>query len=249
MFRKRLRRWLPRSHAALEHPWLRRLVPALRHPRLWHVDRRGIASGVAVGLFFGILLPVGQIPSAALCAVLLRANLATAIASTFVTNPLTYVPVYATAYLLGCFLCGSDPAQLVGAEAGFEGLAFKFESLAVSLQTILDVAAPIFVGALVLASRAAMIAYFGIHGLRCRLVRRAWRRRIGRAPRLRSLYRHRVPLGVDSWRYFTKGSESLPLNCLARSQAAAASTLLSRTLRFYRQSDRRFAPLEGVACR
>ena len=57
--------------------------PILQHPRLWHVSRRGIALGVALGLFFGLLLPIAQIPMSAGVAVALRANVPAAVASTF----------------------------------------------------------------------------------------------------------------------------------------------------------------------
>jgi uncharacterized protein len=177
MFRKRLRRWLSRPDSALDHPWLRRLGPAMQHPRIWHVGRRSVASGVAVGLFFGILLPIGQVPSAAICAVLMRANLATAIAGTFVTNPLTYVPVYVAAYLLGCFLTGIDPALLVDAGAGFGGLWLQFESTESTARTLLSVMTPLFIGTLVLASATAAIAWLAVRGLWGHLVMRAWRRR------------------------------------------------------------------------
>jgi uncharacterized protein (DUF2062 family) len=177
MFRKRLRRWLPRPDAVLDHPWVLRLGPALQHPHLWHIGRRSVALGAAVGLFFGILLPIGQIPSAAVLAVALRANIATAIAGTFVTNAVTYVPVYLAAYVLGCFLTGQDPAQLVGLESGFAGVWESFESLASTSETLLSIVAPFFLGTLVLAILSAAAGYFGIQVIWSQLVRRARRRR------------------------------------------------------------------------
>ncbi len=48
--------------------------PVLHHPRLWHVNRRGIALGLSIGVFFGLLIPVAQILFAATAALLLRAN-------------------------------------------------------------------------------------------------------------------------------------------------------------------------------
>ncbi|TXC67466.1 DUF2062 domain-containing protein [Piscinibacter aquaticus] len=68
--------------------------PALHHPRLWHLNRRGVALGLALGLFFGLLIPIAQIPLAGGAAVLLRANVPMAVASTLVTNPVTFGPVY-----------------------------------------------------------------------------------------------------------------------------------------------------------
>ncbi|NJQ98977.1 MAG: DUF2062 domain-containing protein [Hydrococcus sp. CSU_1_8] len=51
--------------------------------------------------FFGFLLPIGQFLFAIGAAILLRGHLGIAAASTLVTNPLTFGPVYWLAYQLG----------------------------------------------------------------------------------------------------------------------------------------------------
>ena len=104
-----LRRLLPSQEVLRSNRWLRWIGPALHHPRLWHMSRRGIALGVALGLFFGLLIPIAQIPLAAGAAVALRANLPTAVASTLVTNPVTFGPVYYAAWRVGNAILG-EPA-------------------------------------------------------------------------------------------------------------------------------------------
>jgi uncharacterized protein len=95
---KRLRNWLPGAEAIRASRWLRWLGPALHHPRLWHVSRRGVALGMALGFFFGLLIPLAQIPLSAAAAVALRANVPAAVASTLVTNPVTFAPIYYAAW-------------------------------------------------------------------------------------------------------------------------------------------------------
>lgn len=99
-WRERVRAWVPSRAQISENRWLRWLSPWLRQPRLWRWSRRGVAMGVALGIFFGLLIPVAQIPLSVAAAVLLRANVAAAAVSTLVTNPLTFGPVYYAA--LGC---------------------------------------------------------------------------------------------------------------------------------------------------
>lgn len=99
-------RRLPGRREIVEHRWLGRLGPRLLHPRLWHVNRRGIALGLAIGVFFGLLIPVAQIPLSIVVAVLLRANVPTAITSTLVTNPVTFAPIYWAAYQVGALVLG-----------------------------------------------------------------------------------------------------------------------------------------------
>lgn len=109
---QRLRRLLPSREQVQNNRWLAWLGPRLLHPRLWHFSRRGVAIGVALGVFFGLLIPVAQIPFAAGMAVLLRANLPAAMGSTLVTNPVTFAPVYVLAHRLGAALLGEPDAPL-----------------------------------------------------------------------------------------------------------------------------------------
>ncbi len=97
----RLRTYIPTREKILQNRWLAYLHPFLAHPRLWHWSRRGVALGVALGVFFGLLIPIAQIPISAAAAILLRANIPAAAASTLVTNPITFGPVYYAAYHLG----------------------------------------------------------------------------------------------------------------------------------------------------
>ena len=105
---ERLRRLIPKREQLLRSRWLRWLGPYLHHPRLWHWSRRGVATGVALGIFFGLLVPVAQIPLSAAAAVILRANVPAAAASTLVTNPVTFGPIYYAAYQLGTWVTGQE---------------------------------------------------------------------------------------------------------------------------------------------
>jgi uncharacterized protein len=104
-----LSRLVPDRERIRQNRWLRWLGPRLMHPRLWHFSRRGVAVGVGVGVFFGLLIPIAQIPFAATLAVLMRANVPAAIGSTLVTNPVTFAPIYVIAYQVGSALLG-EPA-------------------------------------------------------------------------------------------------------------------------------------------
>lgn len=106
--KNRIKAWLPSPQSLHTNRWLRWMGPALSHTRLWHFSRKGIALGVALGIFFGLLLPVAQMPVSAAFAMLLRANLPMAVASTLVTNPVTFGPVYYGAYRLGKVVLGES---------------------------------------------------------------------------------------------------------------------------------------------
>jgi phosphate:Na+ symporter len=183
MLPERFRRFLPDPKTLREHPALRWLGPWLHHPRLWHVNRRGIALGLAIGVFFGLLIPVAQILFAAVAALLLRANIPAAVGSTLITNPITFAPVYYAAYHLGAWMLGT--ANVPVAEADLGNVAAKTSTgLALWMDRLATVGAPLAVGLLTLAVSLSVLIYFAVHWTwRLRIVR-AWQRRKGhRRPR------------------------------------------------------------------
>jgi uncharacterized protein (DUF2062 family) len=172
---ERFRRLLPTPEQVQANRWLRWLGPALHHPRLWHLSRRGIALGVALGLFFGLLVPIAQIPLSAGAAVLLRANVPCAIASTLVTNPVTFGPVYFAAWKVGGLVLGergAPPAlpKPVGAAApaadsGWQGLR----------ERVGGIGRPLLVGLVIFAVGGGLGAYLLVNWTwRARTL---WRRR------------------------------------------------------------------------
>ncbi len=81
--------------------WLRPIAHRLVHPSLWHMNRRSVSKALAIGLLSAFLVPIGQFVCAALLAIPTRANVPIAAAATLVSNPLTFPPIYFTAYRLG----------------------------------------------------------------------------------------------------------------------------------------------------
>src|SRR5512144_3362156 len=104
-----LRRWLPSPDDLRRRRILRGLGPLLDRPWLWAVNRHAVSRGMAIGLFFGVLLPIGQAIAAGALAVWVRANLPVAVAATFVSNPFTTPPIVAGAYYLGAATLGVEP--------------------------------------------------------------------------------------------------------------------------------------------
>lgn len=99
-------KYAPDRDALLRNRWLAPVASRLAPDAIWQFNRRSIARGLALGLFAGFLLPVGQIVLAALLATSARANVLIASAATLVTNPLTFPPIYYAAYRTGNYLIG-----------------------------------------------------------------------------------------------------------------------------------------------
>lgn len=173
------RRLVPTREQLLANRWLRWLVPHLHHAHLWHWSRRGVALGVALGVFFGLLVPIAQIPLSAAAAVVLRANIAAAAASTLVTNPVTFAPVYYAAYRVGAVLTGEAadgapaPALLPIVAAPAEDSAGRW------WESITAVGKPLALGLAIFATTAGLLSYSLISlAWRWRIVRKRQRRRL-----------------------------------------------------------------------
>lgn len=185
--KNRIKAWLPKPEALQNNRWLRWMGPVLNHPRLWHFSRKGIALGLALGIFFGLLIPVAQIPFAAALAVALRANVPMAVASTLVTNPVTFGPVYYGAYRLGKAVLGekaptdreieSELQAAQEAPAAIEGLGNRARHAFKQLSTV---GKPLVVGLAIVASLSGIVVYFLVSGIW--ILRTRWQR----SKRLRS---------------------------------------------------------------
>ena len=104
MPRRFLKRIMPDHDTMREHPHLRKFGQRLTEPRLWHLNRRSVAGGLALGVFVGFMPVLGQMFIAAALAIWLRVNLPIASMAVWITNPFTFAPIFFYAYKLGAWI-------------------------------------------------------------------------------------------------------------------------------------------------
>jgi uncharacterized protein (DUF2062 family) len=143
------------------------LRPLRRHLHGPRLDRQSVARGVAVGIFFGILIPVAQIVFAVAVAIFIRANVAVAAASTLISNPLTFPFVYYFAFRIGAFLIGHDidtpPVDVSVSEAAAAQsleVAKWYDTL---FHWMRSVGPPLAMGVLFLALTSALVSFLLVH--------------------------------------------------------------------------------------
>jgi len=154
-----VQRFIPTPDAIRNSRLLRWLGPRLHEPELWQLRRHAVARGIAIGVFFGFLIPIAQIPVAALLAFLLRANLWVTAVATLVTNPFTFAPMYYAAYRLGAWLLGAP--EVVGEAAMDPAAAGGFVAwLAFWWERLNGIGRPLVLGLSVLAVVAALVGYY-----------------------------------------------------------------------------------------
>lgn len=170
-----VRKWFkqisPDRDSLLANRWLRPLAHRLTHPEIWHFNRRNVARGVALGLFVGFILPIGQIVVAALLAASARGNLLVAAMATLITNPLTFPPIYYAAFRTGSFLLAPVLDGRSVATAGQQAQAGTM------LEMLTSASLPTLLGLVLFATVSAAAGFGAVH-LAWRLsLSRQWRRR------------------------------------------------------------------------
>ncbi|RRD57612.1 DUF2062 domain-containing protein [Comamonadaceae bacterium OH2545_COT-014] len=161
----RFRRLIPTREQLAQGRFTRWLAPWLGQRKLWHWSRRGVALGVAIGIFFGLLIPVAQIPLSAAAAIALRANIPAAMGSTLVSNPVTFAPIYYLAWRTGARLTGHQgqppPAALTPPHSSAPGDATAHEANAPASawQRVQALGKPLIVGLGLFAIAGGLLAY------------------------------------------------------------------------------------------
>ncbi|MDY6978720.1 MAG: DUF2062 domain-containing protein [Pseudomonadota bacterium] len=108
MPRKFIRKYMPDHDKIRNHVQLNRIFGTLLHdPNLLHLNRRSVSSAFAVGLFMAFVPVPFQMLLAAAAAIIVRCNLAIAVALVWLTNPVTMGPIFFFCYKVGTWFLGT----------------------------------------------------------------------------------------------------------------------------------------------
>jgi uncharacterized protein (DUF2062 family) len=178
MPRKFFRKFLPDHEAVKQNRYIAWFGPWLQHHNLWHLHRRSVAGGVAVGMFAGLIPgsnPV-QFTAAGLLAVIFRVNLPIAVFVTLYSNPFTVVPLYFVAFKLGQLALLQTGGSLPPLALDLEGKGLM-EWLPAALDWLVSAGKPLVIGLPLLAVSLAVAGYFLVNWTWQLRVRYEWRRR------------------------------------------------------------------------
>jgi len=104
MPKKPLSRYLPDAEKVRANPALRPVSYLLDRKEIWHLHRRSAAGAAFIGLFCAFVPIPAQMLLAAVLAVVFRCNLPMSVGLVWVSNPLTFPPLFYFAYRLGAWL-------------------------------------------------------------------------------------------------------------------------------------------------
>ena len=166
MPRRYLKRIMPDHKTMREHPHLQRFGQRLTEPKLWHLNRRSIAFGLALGLFVGFMPILGQMFVAAALAIMARVNLPIAVMAVWITNPITMGPIYFIAYQIG--------AAMLTLPVGEHAFTMSWEWFTHEFVAIWQ---PLLLGSFILGTAAAILGILFVRICWRVLVIRNWLKR------------------------------------------------------------------------
>jgi hypothetical protein len=149
-------------HLRLRFRLFRRQLQAFVIYHVLHADDppQRLALGIAVGVFVALTPTVGfQMALAVFFAWLLGANKVVGVPIVWITNPATMIPIYYYCYVVGRFILGYEPVRArwwrelaKPPEGWWEGLLFYW-------QRFTQIAVPLWVGCLLVATILGYISY------------------------------------------------------------------------------------------
>ncbi|MFN3986442.1 MAG: DUF2062 domain-containing protein [Rhodocyclaceae bacterium] len=155
-----IKRFIPTREAIVRSRLLRWLGPRIHDPLLWHINRNSVARGVSIGVFFGLMVPVAQIPAAAVVALAVRANLWVAAIATLISNPFTYGPIYFFAYRLGSQIL--PPSAASGVVVSDDHAVTTLQWIVNGVHWMTGIGRPLVLGMLIMAVVGAVVSYFSV---------------------------------------------------------------------------------------
>lgn len=105
--------------------------------------------------------------TAAISAILFRANLPISVALVWISNPLTMPPIFYFNYVIGTMILGQEADESIQFELSWDWL----------LNTLGDLWLPLYLGSAVVGLVLGLIAYFAIHIFWRHHVYQSWKSR------------------------------------------------------------------------
>lgn len=166
--RHRLQSRLPDKATLSEHALLRAFAHHLHEPCLWHFGRRTVSRSLGYGMAVAFVpLPIHMVLLLPI-ALLRRLNLPVMVATVWVNNPLTLVPMFYAAYRVGLFVLGIAPAN------GNGTFSFDWHHLASTLEGIW---LPLCVGCAICGTTIGIATRWLSDRIWRAAIRRRWRER------------------------------------------------------------------------
>jgi len=161
-FFRRLQRKLPKKHEIQKQANLNIFKAFWKRPELWAMNRNSIPTGIAAGIFSAFLPMPFEMVVAIFLGIVFGGNLIFATTLVWISNPLTWVPLWTPCYLLGAKILDLTPISLL-----------QIKTLELSIELAYHYVA-LWLGCLIVGTILAFSSYFLVRILWVRQVRSEW---------------------------------------------------------------------------
>lgn len=149
MPKKFIKKFMPDHRHVTENELIAKFGLNLKDPGIWHINRRSISGGVAVGLFCAMMPIPFQMVLAAFIAILFRVNIIIAVPIVWITNPFTMPAIFYSCYRIGLLILGIQTSGNFYFELSFSWLGNE----------LLQIWQPFLLGCFVVGGVCAFLGY------------------------------------------------------------------------------------------
>ena len=116
-------------------------------PNLWHINKKSVSRGFAIGAFCAFLPIPGQMILAAFLSITFAANIPISLVLTWITNPITFTPIFYFAYKIGKIIFDG-------------GITYDVDEKEIDiLSNIMHIWEPLLLGSIILSITGSIVAY------------------------------------------------------------------------------------------
>lgn len=147
MIKNVIKRFFPKLDTVKEEKILKIFGPAVLQPNLWHINKKSVSRGFAIGAFCAFLPIPGQMILAAFLSITFAANIPISLVLTWITNPITFTPIFYFAYKIGKII--------------FDGrITYDVDEKEIDiLSNIMYIWEPLLLGSIILSITGSIVAY------------------------------------------------------------------------------------------
>jgi len=151
MIKNVIKRLFPKLDSVKEEKILKIFGPAVLQPNLWHINKKSVSRGFAIGAFCAFIpIPGVQMILAAFLSITFAANLPLSVILTWISNPFTYAPIIYFALKIGkIFIETGANYEIVEDDVGV-------------ISNLIHIWEPLVIGSLLLAVIGSLSSYIFI---------------------------------------------------------------------------------------
>ena len=171
---RKYRKHLPTPKEVQEYRYIHIFGDALKQAELWTFNRASVSMGVGIGVYCAFAPMPFQMLAALFMATLMRGNAPLAISAVWISNPLTWVPIFTPCYMLGAWIMQLEPLQSLE-QTNLLSLGWHYVA--------------IWLGGLIIGAIAGVLSHFIINVIWRWNVQQQWAARALRRKKSKNLYR------------------------------------------------------------